>query len=228
VASSPWRRVCRVLVPVALAALVGTFATPAGASTGTAPFIHLFGGYIANPSGVDSVSGDVTVPTITCTSPKPQDLNANIGLMGSSTEAQGGVLSQCLHGSPLYTASGTAGLVTFHMPVNPGDVVAVTANQSTRGTTVTETDLTTSLSASAQAPGAVPTRAQLGNFFNRRSVSIPTFSTEGFSNAMVDGAALGSTNPTEENLRGKHRKVLISAGSLTSGGTAFTMTFVSP
>jgi hypothetical protein len=215
-----------IVVLCALAVALGTLAAPAAAASRAAPFIHLFGGYIANPAGVDSVSGDVTVPAITCTTPKPQELNAIVGLMGANTEAQAGVDSECLHGSPLYSAGGTAGLVTFHIPVSAGDTVAITAQQTSSGTTVTETDLNSSLSATAKAPGAVPTRAELGNFFNRRTVSIPTFGTEGFTDAMVDGSALGDSNPTQENLRIKHGKVLITTGSLSPDGTAFTATFV--
>ena len=34
--------------------------------------------------------------------------------------------AECEHGSPLYSAGGSAGLVTFHIPVSAGDVVFTT------------------------------------------------------------------------------------------------------
>jgi Tfp pilus assembly protein PilW len=174
------------------------------------------------------VSGDFVVPTVTCTTVKPQDLVSIVEISGGGLSTQAGANAGCQKGSPIYTAGGAAGLVTFHLPVSPGDVISVTATQSASGASVTETDTNSSLTATVSAPGAIATRVEVGNLFNREDVSIPTFSTESFSGAMVDGAAFGTVSYTETPMKGKRRKILISTGPLSSDGTSFTTTFVSP
>jgi hypothetical protein len=208
-------------------ALVGGTTDVAGAATAHVAR-SAFGGYYASPAGVTTVSGEFVVPTVTCSTVKPQDLVSLVEITGGGLSTQAGANSACQRGSPIYSAGGAAGLVTFHLPVSPGDLISVTATQTASGATVSETDTTTSLTATASAPGATATRVEVGNLFNREDVSIPSFSTESFSAAMTDGVAIGTVNPTGTNMKGKHGKVLISTGPLSSDGTSFTTTFVSP
>jgi hypothetical protein len=217
---------------IVCAGVLGTVAgtTNAGAATAVvnrSANRSSFGGYFATPSGLSSVSADFTVPAVTCSTVKPQDLVTVVLIGGNGVNTQAGANSDCQRGSPIYSAGGGAGLVTFHLPVSPGDLISVTASQTASGASVTETDMTTSLTATASAPGATATKAEIGNVFNRESVSIPTFSSESFSASMIDGSALGSGANTGTDMKGKHKKVLISTSALSPDGTSFTTTFVS-
>jgi hypothetical protein len=53
-------------------------------------------------------------------------------------------------------------------------------------------------------------------------VLLPAFGSLTFTNAMVNGAALGSITPTANNLY-EGKKNVVTTGAL-SGGTAFTTT----
>lgn len=227
----------RIISAAALsgATLVATMAMPtqAGAATShatrhAATSSVSFGGYTAAPSGVNTVSGDMTVPSVTCTSAVVhQGLVAEIKIGGSLTLAEALIDTNCVKGSAVYFVSGAAGLVTFRLPASPGDVIAVTATESpTAGTSVTATDTTSGLSDTAGSPGAIAKNVQIGTTFYPQATLIPTFTSVSFTSVNVDGAPLSAASPVSSNLLGKGLKTFASTGALATDGTDFSVTFV--
>ena len=224
----------------ASAATVAASVAPATAAASTAlsfkPLAYNingynWGGYAATGSGFTSVSATWTEANATCNS--TNDLYApwvGIDGYGSSSVEQTGVATDCSSGSPVHQAwyemypKAPVYLSTGSYPVSAGDVIHASVtyigsrkytlklSNSSRGWTYTTTQTISASRTSAEVIIESPTG------------SYPNFGTLNFSAATVNGASLGSFNPTA--LDPSSGGVYEARTSALSGGTSFSETYL--
>jgi hypothetical protein len=111
--------------------------------------------------------------------------------------------------------------------MNPGDTVALSSTCGASGIAISIDDTTTgSVGTASSSTPETCTQAEVGDDAASNGkviVPLPAFGSLTFTNAMVNGAALGSITPTANNLY-EGKKNVVTTGALTSGGTAFTTT----
>jgi hypothetical protein len=191
-----------------------------------------FAGYITAPTTITSAAATIVVPNYTC--PKKVAAIAAAAIVYDSTGAQfssAEVYLGCSRKTIVLTVltdvNNTYGVqsITIHM----GDVVQLSATCGPSGIDVSIDDMTTSSTGSASSSASETcTQAEIGDdgVANQRGtsvVSLPSFGSITYTSATVDGASLGSFNPTAANyFEGK--KNVITTGSLTDGGLVFSTT----
>lgn len=191
-----------------------------------------FAGYLATPSsGVSSVSADFTVPVITC--PNSDSYGVWPSLFVDSTAGNafgGGVQATCSSGSAAYEAGVVLdGTNTGVFAVAGGDKmsVKVSVDVSTGAVTVKIKDLTHAASAAKSCTSSCGTFSDGADarFADNAvtSAGVPTFTSNAFTHALVNGDALGSFAPTASDMGPTKDPWVVS--SAISKNENFTDTF---
>ncbi|MBV6702039.1 G1 family glutamic endopeptidase [Kitasatospora aureofaciens] len=176
----------------------------------------VWGGYVAQGSGFQSISGSWTMPTVQCNT--SNDLFApwvGIDGYGSQTVEQTGVQVDCSSGSPVYSAwyeMYPAPPQYFSDPVDAGDsFTASVVNDGGSGYTLQITDTTKGWTES--------TRQQLnGQNVSAEAViesptqSYPSFSRLDFSGVTVNGQVFDAYAPQAIN-SGQYTETALGNGS---------------
>jgi hypothetical protein len=212
---------CRVVVAAMVVSATGALASPSAWAT---KGIHNFGGYSAPV--IATASADITVPatdTISCSSAKSAIVDTWVALTRGQYAANAGLVVKCAVGSELTYIAGAAGTLSFRFPVNGGDVISIAVSETATATTVTAVDTTTSVSDSANFIGAtiLPTIVQFGATSTTKT--FPSFGSEVFSSAEVDGAPLGTAPTTLRKLTRSHPPNVVP-GPISSGSFSLSET----
>jgi hypothetical protein len=230
----------------ALVTVPAAAATAAATEAGFAPASHPldwghtgyningynWGGYAATGSGFTSVSATWSEPNATCNS--RNDLYApwvGIDGYGTSTVEQTGVATDCSSGRAVYQAwyemypAAPVYLSTTSYPVAPGNSIhatvtyagssryTLTLQNTSRGWTFTTTK---TLNSARRRSAEVIIESPTGAY--------PNFGSITFTGATVNGATLGSFNPTA--LDPSANGVYEARTGALSGGTSFSMTYL--
>lgn len=187
-------------------------------------------GYRAEPSGgISSASADFTVPIITCPSSSSFGVWPGLFVGNPRLAYGGGVQATCSSGSPVYEADlfiGTSGNIDA-FSVAGGDKMSVeaTITTSTGAVTITIEDLTHPASKSSSCLSSCETiiEAWLGDFHVTSVAAVPTFTSNAFTDALVNGDKLGSLTPKKFSL--SYGGVVQVAPSAISKTENFTSTF---
>ncbi len=178
----------RVLASAMVVSAAGVVVSPGAWAT---KGIHNFGGYSAPMTA--SASADITVPassSISCSSARAAIVDMWVGLTRGQFAANAGLNVQCIHGTPITFVSGAAGTASFRFPVSGGDVIAISASETSTVTSVSADDTTTSVNETANSVGATPTPTIVQFGANSTSKVIPNFGPVTFSSVTVDGAPI--------------------------------------
>jgi hypothetical protein len=192
-----------------------------------------FAGYLTSPTTITSASATITLPSLSCAR-KTQALAAgaivysSTGSHFSSADVYIGCSSRKEILAALTDVNNHFKVPTVTM--NPGDIVSLSATCGPSGISVTVDDETSMSTAtnSSSAPETC-TQAEIGDDAAAKDIDagtgivpLPDFGSLTFTNAMVNGAALGSV-PSSATTYSEGKKNMITTGPLT-GGTAFTTT----
>jgi hypothetical protein len=110
-------------------------------------------------------------------------------------------------------------------PFHPGNVIKLSANVTTAGTTVQVTDATTGITKKLTGPGASSSAAYVGDsdwVSNGTLLGVPSFGTITFTKCSVDGSALAGSSPANYQRVNSSNVVQIVTGALSSTGTTFS------
>jgi len=185
-------------------------------------------GYAATGSTYTSVTTTFTVPKLTCSASSGDAYAAFwAGLDGysSSSVEQAGVLAECEDGTAVYVAwyeVYPANPVYLSNTVKPGDVMTVTVAFSGTDTyTFTIADVTEGWTKTVKVASSGDARSSAEVIVEAPSTSgvlpLAKFGSVTFTGSKVDGATLGSFDPTAITSPG------LTVSPIT-GGTQFTVT----
>jgi len=220
---------------VAVGALLVLGVAAAPVAAGTTPRVHAsptrypFAGYLTSPTTITSAAATVVVPSFTCTK-KLTGMTADAIVYDSNGPgfSSAMVYLGCSHKKELVSALAQID-DAFSVPtvaMNPGDTVALSATCGASGIAITIDDTTTgSVGTASSSTPETCTQAEIGDDAASNGkviVPLPAFGSLTFTNAMVNGVALGLATPTANNLY-EGKKNVVTTGAL-SGGTAFTTT----
>lgn len=207
----------------------------AGAHAGTASVINntVFAGYEATVAAGSATSSaaQYKLPALSCTSANRAITPvAGVGVNGNTTYSAAFVFTGCQGGKAVYFPA----LVISGNEVNytttafhAGNLIKVATKVTTAGTTVSVTDATTKVTKKRTGSGASSSVAYVGDSdwaVNGTILGVPKFGTLTFTNCLVDGKALAAAHPAK-NQRVNGSIVQITAGALSSAGTAFATHF---
>ena len=201
----------------------------AGASSVTNS--RFFAGYVATvPVGsATSVTASFTVPSLSCAPPNlgifagaGEDVNRNLLFTGAL------VAIKCEFDKPVYfpvLAINGVGTTFRSSPFAAGDVINLSASETTSAATVQVTDVTKGITKMLTGAGASPRLAQIGNLagFSNAGIllGVPNFGKLKYLNCMINSQTLGSTNPQEVQRVNHSGVVQIATGPFSPAGTAF-------
>lgn len=181
-----------------------------------------------------SVSASWVQPAITCAKHETSYASFWIGLDGdgSNSVEQTGSEGDCVHGSPVYYSwyeFYPAYPVNYSNTVRPGDHFSSTVSYSGGRYTLVLTDSTQGWShtTTGSAPSGLNKSAEViaeAPSSNRGVLPLANFGTMSFTNATVNGAALG-TVPTPQKITMTGRNYTKAAVSNLTGNTAFSVTW---
>jgi hypothetical protein len=190
-------------------------------------------GYVAE-TVVTSVEATVTLPSFVCSS-KTDALSTQVAIADTTDdEASSAVLGFFCSKKkvPIYGAETVVdGAATFPtVTMNAGDTVVLSATcSSVSGTTVSIDDTTSDTSGqNSSATANTCSDGFVGDLGflkgkGKALTPLPLFGAIDFSNVMVNGNPLGSSTTQSGNYN-EGKKNVITTGTLTDGGTAFTTT----
>lgn len=232
-----------VVVAAALALGLGLFAS---APSATAAVRHgaahkLTHATSSNWAGWDNTGGTYTSvsaswvqPTITCAKRETSYASFWIGLDGdgSNSVEQTGSEGDCRHGTPAYYSwyeFYPAYPVNYSNTVRPGDHFSSTVTYSAGRYTLVLSDTTQGWShtTTGSAPSGLNASAEViaeAPSSNRGVLPLANFGTMSFTNATVNGAALG-TVPTPQKITMVGRNYTKAAVSNLTSNTAFSVTW---
>ena len=233
------RCVTSVAFGAALVFAVLPMAVPTPAYAAGVPSGGDFGwlaGYSVDADGVtappSTVSADFHVPVPTCT----EKSLVGFGVLDNNVTST--VRETCVRGPhrqwvPLYTAQIDVGIVdnVLGTTVRPNDLITVSISVTLSTTSATFTDDTTGFTQTLAEPGGTADFAVLGSVSDAINTNkkVPMFPTVSFSNALVNGAGIGTYNGLQEVLQatvhGRQATVQIEPGSL--GTSSFQVNWVS-
>jgi hypothetical protein len=209
----------KVVAAALVVASTGVLASPTAWGVQANPN---FAGY--QESVVANASADITVPATSalgCPTVKELIVTSWVALLKGQYAAYTGLVVKCINGSPIMYVSGVAGTVSFHFPVNGGDVVSLSASETATATTVTAEDTNTTANAAISFAGGTPTPTVVDIGAFSTSTKIPEFGSLTFSSVEVDGTTLPSSATTTHRIS-RHHKPVVTAGPVSSG--SFTLT----
>ena len=232
-----------VIVAVALALGLGLFASaPSATARVQQGKIHkLTHSTSSNWAGWDTTGGTYTSvsaswvqPTITCGRHETSYASFWIGLDGdgSNSVEQTGSEGDCNRGTPVYYSwyeFYPAYPVNYSNTVRPGDHFSSTVTYSGGKYTLVLTDSTQNWShtTTGSAPSGLNASAEViaeAPSSNRGVLPLANFGTMNFTNATVNGAALG-TVPTPQKITMATSRYTKAAVSNLSGNNAFSVTW---
>ena len=114
--------------------------------------------------------------------------------------------------------------------LSAGDVINLSANVTTSGITVTVTDVTKNVSVTntITGAGASANAAWIGYdawFINGTLLGVPNFGKVKFTNCLIDGTALQSSNPQQFQRVNAKGSVQIATGAFSPAPAAFATYF---
>jgi hypothetical protein len=222
-------------VPAQAAATGHGGSGPAGAHARAPSVINstAFAGYQATVAAGSATSSaaQYKLPKLSCTSANRGITPvAGVSVNNSATYSAAFVFTGCQKGKAVYFPA----LVINGNEVNytttvfhAGNVIKVATKVTTTGTTVSVTDTTTAVTKKRTGAGASSSSAYVGDsdwVVNGTILGVPSFGTLSFANCSVDGKALAASHPAKYQ-RVNGSIVQITAGALSSGGTAFATHF---
>jgi hypothetical protein len=232
-----------VVVAAALALGLGLFASsPSATATVThGPAHKLTHATSSNWAGWDNTGGTYTSvsaswvqPAITCAKRETSYASFWIGLDGdgSNSVEQTGSEGDCNHGTPVYYSwyeFYPAYPVNYSNTVRPGDHFSSTVTYSGGKYTLVLTDSTQGWShtTTGTAPSGLNKSAEViaeAPSSNRGVLPLANFGTMSFTNATVNGAALG-TVPAPQKITMTGRNYTKAAVSNLTSNTAFSVTW---
>jgi hypothetical protein len=186
-------------------------------------------GYSARPTGSShlSVSTTVTVPSLPCPVTGNASVVPGITLLGASAHASGGVLVACDDGA--FSTSGVActGGICGRFQVSSRDVVTISGSESGSSIAVSIHDDTSGGggAVSSTMSGTI-SQVEIGDSA-LSGFDVVDFGTIAFSQSELNGKPLGSIKPRAKlNLVDSRKRVEVSTGNFSKGGTAFVIRFV--
>jgi hypothetical protein len=207
----------------------------AGAHARTPSVINntVFAGYQATVTAGSATSSaaQYKLPALSCTSANRGITPvAGVAVNNFATFSAAFVFTGCRGGKAVYFPA----LVISGNEVNytatafhAGNVIKVATKVTTASTTVSVTDATTKVTKKRTGAGASSSAAYVGDSdwtVNGTILGVPSFGTLSFTNCSVDGKALAASHPAKYQ-RVNGSIVQITAGALSSGGTAFATHF---
>jgi hypothetical protein len=234
-----------VVAVAALATALGLFATAPGSSA--RPALHHgpahklthatssnWGGWDNTGGTYTSVSASWVQPTITCAKRETSYASFWIGLDGdgSNSVEQTGSEGDCNRGTPVYYSwyeFYPAYPVNYSNTVRPGDHFSSTVTYSAGKYTLVLSDSTQGWShtTTGSAPSGLNASAEViaeAPSSNRGVLPLANFGTMSFSNATVNGAALG-TVPTPQKITMATSRYTKAAVSNLTSNTNFSVTW---
>lgn len=204
-----------------------------------------WGGYAATGSGVSYVGGSWTQPSVSCATKGSAYVSIWVGIDGfnSGTVEQTGTTAQCSSGKATYWAwyeffpkfSVTIGSIT----VKPGDkfTATVTYSSTTKIFTTKITDTSTSKTYSKSSTLSKALRSSAEWIVERPEICNPacSFSTLAdfhsatftLASATISATTGSISKFTNYAITMVSSEILAKPSALSSGGTSFTMTYVS-
>lgn len=219
-------------VLVAVVALASAPATAAAAGLQPKTSRYPFAGYITSPTTITSSSATIVIPTYTCTK-KLSAIAAEAvvydsnGALFSTAEVYVGCSGKTVLLAAITDVDNQDSVPTVTM--HAGDTVLLSATCGPSGISVSVDDTTTSsMGSGSSATPETCTQAEIGDdgVVNQKGtavVPLPSFGSITYTNAMVNGAALGSFGPMQASFF-EGKKNVITTGPLTGAGTSFTTT----
>ena len=192
----------------------------------------VFAGYTSEATGITTVAATLTVPHVTtCTASEDAGMGPVVIVDGPKYFVGAGAEASCDFGSITYQiAVNYNGSEKKFLTVRPKDKITVSITLGRTTTTVAITDVTSKQSTSRVVPAGKVQVASLGddtleNLSTHKALPIPSFTNHQFTAVKVNGKPLAKATPLVRQELVKGSKVLVQAGLLTSGGTAFKMYF---
>jgi Peptidase A4 family len=199
-------------------------------------------GYADSNSGVSAVSGAWVVPAVSCPSSGSTYVAVWVGIDGysSSTVEQTGTLAECSNGVASYSAwieFYPNPMVTVPLNVAPGDAVQASVTSSgsafTASITVASHQYSTTQTVSGAAKSSaewVVERPALCMAFHCTLATLADFTSATFTSASAKvGTTTGSISTFSSvaitMVGGSSGPILAEPGSLSSGGSSFTVTY---
>ena len=209
---------------------------PANAANATAATSMNWAGYAAAGAAgtFTSVSTSWTQPTVTCTAANTfSSFWVGLDGDGTTTVEQTGTEADCTNGAATYQGWWEMfpnAPVFYNNPVQPGDAMSASVVANGNGaftltlsdTTMGWTQTTHQTSATAQL-GSAEVIAEAPSTTNM-VLPLSNFGTVNFTNATVNGAAVGNDNPTAITMVSA-AGVTEATPSALNGGNAFTVTW---
>ncbi|MCX4746369.1 G1 family endopeptidase [Kitasatospora sp. NBC_01287] len=159
-----------------------------------------WGGYVAQGSGLKSISGSWTMPTVQCNT--TNDLFAPwIGIdgYGSQTVEQTGVQADCSSGRAVYSAwyeMYPASPVYWSNPVSAGDTFNASVVSTTKGSyTITLTDVTKGWTKTTKQTLRSAQNVSAEAVIESPTQSYPSFNQLNFANLTVNGQVFDNYDP---------------------------------
>ncbi|MFJ9692601.1 G1 family glutamic endopeptidase [Kitasatospora sp. NPDC101183] len=176
----------------------------------------VWGGYVAQGSGFQSVTGSWTMPAVQCNT--SSDLFApwvGIDGYGSQTVEQTGVQADCSSGSPVYSAwyeMYPAPPQYFSDPVDAGDVFTASVVNSGGGSYTLQISDTTKGWSESTVQQLDGQNVSAEAVIESPSQSYPSFNRLDFTNVTVNGQVFDAYNPQAIN-SGPYTETALSNGS---------------
>jgi hypothetical protein len=234
-----------VIAAAALAAFVGLLVSAPSASAN--PVLHHgpahklthasstnWGGWDNTGGTYTSVSASWVQPAVTCSKRETSYASFWVGLDGdgSNSVEQTGSEADCSHGTPRYYSwyeFYPAYPVNYSNTVRPGDQFSASVTYSAGTYTLVLTDSTQGWSHTTKgtAPSGVNASAEViaeAPSSNRGVLPLANFGTMNFTNAKVNGSALG-TVPTPQKINMVGRNYTKAAVSDLTNNTNFSVTW---
>ena len=191
-----------------------------------------FAGYQTNVTAGSATSSaaSFTVPTLSCTATAVGTTpDAGVAANNSKTASIAGVFTGCEKGKAVYFPWLVVnGIETNYTstPLSAGDVINLSASVTTSGFTAQVTDVTKNVSVTntITGAGASANAAWIGYdawFINGTLLGVPNFGKVKFTNCLIDGTALQSSNPQQFQRVNAKGIVQIATGAFSPAPAAF-------
>jgi Peptidase A4 family len=183
-----------------------------------------------------SAATNFTVPALSCgTASTDTGIVFGSGIYSAESNwvSAGGVVAECLGGSPVYTAQMIIDNDVSDLSVTPaaGDVISTSVSITSGETQVTFDDVTRNSSTTNTVPGgSVATYLLLGGDIDRNPsvTGVPNFGTVKFTNASFNGKSAGkNTGVKIADLYNSAKVLMATSSQLNAKGNKFSLKFVS-
>ena len=194
-----------------------------------------FAGYqsAVAPGSATSSAASSSVPKLSCTTAtRAVGPAAGVQANNNKTFSSASLFTGCVNGKAVnYPALVINGHETPYpkSPFSAGDVINLSTNVTTKGTTVQVTDVTTGASQKLTGAGASASAAYIGDtaWVNSTGtlLGVPNFGTLTFTKCRIDGITLAASLPYRYQRVNSSNIVQIATGALPSTGTRFATSY---